>query len=202
MKLIHIVSGAPKYTNVFVIISNSGNAAVIDPADPLVEIDDILSENSAKLTHVLLTHGHYDHVGGVNHLKQKYSPSIYLGSGDVSKYDARLFKMNDDSADFWYEDGQVIKIDEIELKVIATPGHSRGSVCLYEQNEGVLFSGDTVFKQEIGRCDLTGSDYKQMLQSLKKLKDIVKPGAKVLPGHGELSTMEHELLHNPYIKQV
>ncbi len=202
MKLIHVENDTSYSTNTFILISNSGNAAVIDPSVPMSEINDILSANNAKLTHIMLTHGHYDHVGGVNYLKEKHNAAIYLGEGDVSKYDARLFKINEGDADFTFKDGDVIAIDEILINVIATPGHSRGSVCLYEENEGILFSGDTVFKQEIGRCDLTGSDYSAMLKSLKKLKEKVTPSAQVLPGHGEFSTMQHELMHNPYLKQA
>ncbi len=195
----HITASAPLYTNTFLIITKNNKAAIIDPAANIQEYETLMNAKNAKLTHILLTHGHYDHVTSAKELSEKYSAPIYLGEGDCSEN--RLFPLSAKDG-IPYTDGEIIEIDEdFKLKVIATPGHSRGGVCLVCEEDSIMFSGDTLFANDIGRCDLEGSSFAVMLQSLKKLNKMVKDDVKVMPGHGEFSNFGFEKNNNEYFKQ-
>ncbi len=202
MKLYHLIGEMPLCTNTFLLIADNANAAVIDPACNLKTYTDILSENGATLTHILLTHGHYDHVTSAKQLKDVYGAKIYMGSTDTKTDEGYIFPLEKKDCDFDYEDGQFIDIGDISIKVFRTPGHSNGSVCLYIEEENLLFTGDTIFKHEIGRCDLKDGDFSKMLQSLKKIKDNIKGDPKIFPGHEDFSSLQDELINNPYFKQI
>ncbi len=202
MEFFYIENKVPFSTNTFLLVSSKGNAAVIDPACSAQTYNDILTKKGAKLTHILLTHGHYDHTTSVVQLKKQHGAGVYLGNKDIKEGAEHLFNLTRQDYDFEYVDGQIIEIDDIKIKVITTPGHSNGSVCLYIEDEELLFTGDTLFKLEIGRCDFKGSDYSKMLKSLKKLKDEISKNPKVLPGHDEFSTLQFEISNNPYFKKI
>ena len=198
MKIIHMNGPAPLSTNTFVALDENGAAAVIDPAAAPEEYVRVLDENGARLTHILLTHGHHDHVGAVRALREKYGARVYLGAGD--RAGNTLFPLTDADCDAAYTDGETISVGDMDFHVIATPGHTKGGVCL--QCGDVLFSGDTLFAGEIGRCDLPGGSYPTMLKSLAHLKACVAGNPQVLPGHEEFSDMDAEKAHNPYLSQV
>ena len=178
MKAFHLVGPAPFYTNSFLLISDAGNAVVIDPAAEVQEYDKILKEHGGRLSLILCTHGHYDHVDcrGTQLLPLKGSDS-------------------------GYEEGAVIPLDELSFTVWHTPGHTEGSVVLLCEN--YLFVGDTVFQGSIGRTDLEGGDSRKMDESLRKFAALPVPAeAQVLPGHGDFSTFGQEAATNFYIKNA
>ncbi|MBD3207948.1 MAG: MBL fold metallo-hydrolase [Candidatus Nealsonbacteria bacterium] len=156
-------------TNCYLILSN-GESAIIDPgAQPgliLREIED------AKTEYIILTHAHFDHTGGVGVLKRKLKSEVLAHEKEVVdfKVDRRL-KEND-----------VIKIGEESLRVVHTPGHTPGSICL--SGDDFMLTGDTLFYQGFGRTDLQGGSMEQLKSSLKKLDKLLIPGMKVYPGHG------------------
>ncbi len=190
MKMIHIVDDPPLHTNCFLLLGNAGHAAVIDPAAPEEEFVKALEENGAILSHILLTHGHHDHIGSVKPLQEKYGAKLLMHEADAKK-----FWMTPDET---YTDFGEIAVDDMKFTVLFTPGHTPGSVCLL--CNGWLFSGDTLFCEDIGRTDFPGGSAQQMRESLKKLADNVADDVEVLPGHEEFSTMAHERAHNPYLK--
>ncbi len=196
MEYFHIMAKTPLQTNTFLLITKNKKAAVIDPDADISEYDRLLRIKKVQLTHIFLTHGHHDHVSSAKALSEKYNVSIFLGEGDSMSN--RLFPLK--STDVVnYNDCEDIAVDEdCIVKTIATPGHSKGGVCLYIEKENLLFSGDTLFANDIGRCDLEGSDYKTMLQSLKKLCNIVGDNVKVMPGHGEFTYFGYEKQTNEY----
>lgn len=194
MKLFHIPAPPPFYTNTFLVLDEQGAAAVIDPAAQPQEYTRLLQEYNAKLTHIFHTHGHYDHVDAAEALRTETGAEIYLARED--RVGGRLFPLT--SADHDYTDGETISVGALSFQVMRTPGHSQGSVCLL--CEDVLFSGDTLFAGEIGRCDLQGGDFATMQRSLKKLCDAVPFDAQVLPGHDAFSTMDAEKASNPYLQ--
>ncbi len=202
MKIIHIEGMMPLCTNSFLLIGENGNTALIDPACTPQAYAEVLKANGAKLTHILLTHGHYDHAVCLAELKNEHGAKIYMSCSDAPLDADQLFPVKKADCDHDFADEEVIEIDDFTLKIIKTPGHSAGSVCLYLKEENVLFTGDTVFKHEIGRCDLPSGNFDVMLKSLKKLQNIFDTNPKVLPGHGEFSTLDDEILHNPYFKQI
>lgn len=194
MNLIHITAPAPLFTNTFLILTQAGHAVAIDPAaDPEVYLGRLEREN-VRLTHILLTHGHYDHVGAVETLQQKTGAEVYVQPEDTGR--PPMFPLP--HLGKTYPDDGILKIDELEFRVWHTPGHTPGSVCLY--CDGVLFSGDTLFAGSCGRVDLPGGSAGDMRRSLAMLAQLPLPGdTKVMPGHEYFSTLGEERRHNPYL---
>ena len=197
MKAFHLVGPAPFYTNSFLLISDAGNAVVIDPAAEVQEYDKILKEHGGKLSLILCTHGHYDHVGSAGVLSREWGAKLYCEPADCRGTQLLPLK----GSDRGYEEGEVIPLDELSFTVWHTPGHTEGSVVLLCGEH--LFCGDTLFAGSIGRTDLEGGSSAQMADSLRKLAQLPIPReTQVLPGHGEFSTFGAELDNNYYIRSA
>ena len=197
MKIFHIQASMPLCTNTFLLIGEQGHAVVIDPNAPAQRYLELLQQQNAQLVAVLLTHGHYDHMGAVAQLREKTGASLMMSQLAASPHmDERLFPPVHDVT--CYTDGEKFCIDDMEFQVIATPGHTSGSVCLL--CGGNLFSGDTLFCGEIGRTDLETGSMVQMNASLRKLAALgLDDDTRVLPGHGPFSTMGKEKEANYYL---
>ncbi|MDR1354143.1 MAG: MBL fold metallo-hydrolase [Oscillospiraceae bacterium] len=180
----------------YLLISNSGHAAIIDPgADPQLIIQRL---ESSTPTMILLTHGHYDHIGAVDALKARYEGiKVYIGAQDadfLADPQKNMSRKNNlivscAAADVLLEDGDSIDFDGSDIKVITTPGHTMGSVCYLVAD--CLFSGDTLFNGATGRTDLYGGDSVKLQESLQKLKKLNKDTV-VYPGHGLKTTLKNE----------
>ena len=195
MKIYHIHAAPPLYTNTFLLVGENGLAAAVDPAAKAEEYLRLLEQDGARLTHILLTHGHHDHVGAVEQLREKTGAKVWLNPQDADG--SRLFPFT--SPDNAYTDGEDIRVDtDLVFLVIATPGHSAGSVCLL--CGGLLFAGDTLFAGDVGRTDLPGGSRSMQKKSLEKLCAAVTENVQVLPGHEEFSTMDAERAHNRYLQ--
>lgn len=194
MQAFHLVGPAPLFTNTFLLIGDAGHAVAIDPAAAPERYLQLLEQHGAQLTEILLTHGHYDHVGAVEALRAKTGARVHLAAEDRSG--SQLFPLTEADAD--YSEGEVIGVDDMHFTVLRTPGHSSGSVCLLCGD--LLFSGDTLFAGDIGRTDLEGSSDADMRSSLKKLCAAVTENVQVLPGHDRFSEMDAEKRDNPYLK--
>lgn len=195
MKVLHIPGAAPLYTNTFLVISEAGSAVVIDAAADATVYEHVLEENHATLKHILLTHGHYDHVGGAEQLARDTGADIYLDVSDV-KGDSLFPLCGHYTA---YTDGGELKMDELVFRTWHTPGHTEGSWCIW--CGGILFSGDTLFAGSCGRVDMPGGSARKMQASLSKLADLPLPDeTQVCPGHESFSTLGAERRHNPYMR--
>lgn len=196
MKAFHIVGPAPLCTNTFLLVTDVGHAVAIDPAADASLYEQALEQTGAKLTHILCTHGHYDHVGAVKQLKEKWGCKVYLDPADA-KGNSSLPMTESDSG---YVDGGEIKVDELTFKTWHTPGHTPGSWVILCGD--MFFTGDTLFHGSIGRTDLPGGSMMQMEESLQKLLELPVPDkARVLPGHEAFSTMADEKRHNYYLRE-
>lgn len=196
MKAFHIVGPAPLCTNTFLLVTDAGHAVAIDPAADASLYEQALEQTGAKLTHILCTHGHYDHVGTVKQLKEKWGCKVYLDPADA-KGNSSLPMTESDSG---YVDGGEIKVDELTFKTWHTPGHTPGSWVILCGD--MFFTGDTLFHGSIGRTDLPGGSMMQMEESLQKLLELPVPDkARVLPGHEAFSTMADEKRHNYYLRE-
>lgn len=196
-------------TNCYMLSSQSGLAVLIDPGSQPEKIAGILDSRELTLTAILLTHGHWDHTGAVKGLLGIYpKANCYVGRHDKellcdkAKFEAigRTLDWEDYHLPNAKElkDGESLELDELVITVIETPGHSLGSVCYLCGD--VIFSGDTLFYENIGRCDFYGGDFDSIKKSLAKLANL--PGDyTVYPGHGEPTTLNHERAHNPYISR-
>lgn len=181
-------------------IKDSNQLCLIDPGEGE---DYFLKEvKEENITHILLTHGHYDHTGAVKKLKEMHPEAkVYIHQGDAVKNPSSpLFPLAGEVEDLnLLQDGQVIPFGSLEIKVIATPGHSKGSVCFQVENH--LFTGDTLFAGSMGRVDLEGGDYNIIMKSLLSLSKMDKT-LQVHPGHENSSTLERELKSNPYMQEA
>ena len=196
MKAFHIVGPAPLCTNTFLLVTDAGHAVAIDPAADASLYEQALEQTGAKLTHILCTHGHYDHVGAVKQLREKWGCKVYLDPADA-KGNSSLPMTESDSG---YLDGGEIKVDELTFKTWHTPGHTPGSWVILCGD--MFFTGDTLFHGSIGRTDLPGGSMMQMEESLQKLLELPVPDkARVLPGHEAFSTMADEKRHNYYLRE-
>ena len=197
MQAFHIPADAPLDTNTFLLISDAGHAVVLDPAADAQTYDKILKENHARLTTILCTHGHYDHVGSAEALRTEWNAKLYCEAADLAG--DRMYPLS--AADCGYAEDGTVTVDELVFTAWHTPGHTPGSVVLLCGE--YLFCGDTLFAGSIGRTDLEGGSSVQMAESLRKLAKLPIPReTQVLPGHGEFSTFGDELDNNYYIRSA
>jgi len=170
MQIKQIVVGE-LFTNCYILISGN-KAIVIDPGFDLEKIEREI--DGKKLVYIILTHYHFDHVTFASKLREKTGAKIL-----IHKKEKDFIEFE---PDIFLKDGDTIELDDAKLKVIHTPGHTPGSICLLGEN--FIFTGDTLFKEGFGRTDLPGGSETDLIESLKKLKNIIKKGMKIYPGHG------------------
>lgn len=188
--------------NCYFLISDQKSTALIDPGAEDSRIIEKIDLLELKPKMILLTHGHFDHVGGMYELKRKYKIPVYLHQDDaemlvspeknLSKTFYAPFELIEDA--HLLKDGDCLQLDEIEIRLIHTPGHSKGS-CTYLVQDN-LFTGDTLFRGSMGRYDFYGGDYHQLKASLQKLSEL-EGDYTIYPGHNEITTMEVERKTNP-----
>lgn len=198
MKLLHLTGPAPYFTNSFLLVSG-GEAAIIDPAPDAARFAPLLEKENARLTHILLTHGHFDHVYGLDSVRAAWPAArLCLFRADAVGTEDRPVKESPEI--LWLTDGQTLTVGQAELTVLHTPGHTPGSCCWL--CEGVLVSGDTLFAGSAGRTDLPGGDWETLMRSLRRLADdpALPDTLRVLPGHGAFTTLGLERAQNPYMK--
>ncbi len=187
------------------LLSTDKAAVVIDPGFPRQEITDFLNNNSQKERLILLTHAHFDHIGMAEELRRNTDTKIAIGVGDsASLLDldanlARKFRIRFEpfSADITFKDGDEFSVGDIDFKVFETPGHTKGSVCYFTEDK--LFSGDTLFFENIGRTDFEGGSFEEIEKSIKRLYTL-GDNIEVYPGHGDKTTISHEKINNPYVR--
>ena len=176
-------------------------AAIIDPGDDAERILAIVKEDGVEVEYILLTHGHYDHTTAVPELhKALPNAKIYIHAADAHGAGSKLFPLAGQvDGLLTYDEGDTLTLGTLTIQVLHTPGHSRGSVCLLVGD--TLFSGDTLFCRSMGRTDLEGGDYAQMMASLKRLGKL-EGNLKVLPGHEWASTLDLEREYNYFLKEA
>jgi glyoxylase-like metal-dependent hydrolase (beta-lactamase superfamily II) len=181
-------------------------AAVIDPAGDFEEIKSYIETNGLRIKYIIITHGHGDHIGALSELKNYSGAAVCIHEGDSEMLtDCRKnlsaemgYGTVEVSADRFLEDGDILELGNTKLNVIHTPGHSRGGICIY--CDGTLFSGDTLFACSIGRTDLDGGSYDDIIDSIKKKLLILPEDTKVYPGHGPSTTILIEKKRNPFLQ--
>jgi hydroxyacylglutathione hydrolase len=186
----------------------TGEAAFIDAGDDNPQRwKELSAELGLTVRHILLTHAHVDHVAGLAATKEAFpDASIHLHPDDwlilkSSPQQGMAFGFSIDrppAADEELSDGQIVCVGSLELQALHTPGHAPGHVCFHESNHGLLFSGDLLFKNSIGRTDFPGCDAAAMQRSLRRILSL-PPELHVFPGHMEQTTLADEAANNPFL---
>lgn len=212
MKINHYVVGMVQ-TNCYIVINDENKECfIIDPGAAGIQLAEIIKQDNLKPVAILLTHGHFDHAGGAADLAKEFDIKIYVHEaeedtlhdpqknvswmvGEKESYDADVF-LNDE---------EIITLAGFEIKVLHTPGHTEGGCCYYISEEDVVFTGDTLFAQSVGRTDFPGGSMSQIVRSIReKLMTLNKAGnletdIMVYPGHNDPTTIETERMENPYL---
>lgn len=206
MKILRIPAGIYA-ANCYIIFSQDSKAGIIvDPGGDTDDLIKVINDNNIELKYIVLTHGHGDHIGGVAELKSKFNIPLLIHEAD-----SELLKDGNKNLsnimgvgsvelipDKTIKDGDEILFGELKAIVLHTPGHTKGGICLKINDQ--LISGDTLFKGSIGRTDLLGGSYEELIDSIKN-KLLILPGETiVLPGHGQPSTIKVEKASNPFLK--
>ncbi len=186
-------------------VDNSERCLIIDPGGEAYKLIKFIKNNCLEPATIILTHGHLDHCGAAKELKSLYKIPIMIHKNDKDLLISPLYMELSNllsipqppKADLLLKDDEIIKEGGIELKVIHTPGHTQGSICL-KSSENLLFTGDTLFNGSVGRSDLQESDPYKLKISLNILKQF-PPDTIILPGHGESSTIKQEIELNPFL---
>jgi hydroxyacylglutathione hydrolase len=203
-----IVVGALAVNCYIVGSTTTHEAAVIDPGDDAAKIMALLEKKGLKLKYIILTHAHFDHAGAAKTLQHKTHAKVLVDEKDAellknTAAQAAIFNMTAPPPpvpDKFVKEGDVIDVGGIKMKVIETPGHTRGGISLYVEKEHVVFTGDTLFWGSIGRTDLPGGDYNTIIHSIKKKLGSLPDDTRVLSGHGDETTIGFEKQQNPFFE--
>jgi glyoxylase-like metal-dependent hydrolase (beta-lactamase superfamily II) len=195
--------------NCYIVQNSSNDGLIVDPGENYDEISEYINKNNINVLAIINTHAHYDHIGAVSILKDTLEIPFYLHSKDSrllksANLYSTLFdgeqKITVPSIDHFLDDcNQPLIFKDIEVTVIETPGHTKGSVCF--QIDNYLFTGDTIFEKEIGRVDLPGGDKEDLKNSLKKLSKL-PASLRLYPGHGNPTTMQRVLDNNQKLREL
>lgn len=192
--------------NCYIIETENKNAAAVDTGSDFAKIKSVLDEHGLTLRKILLTHGHYDHIGAVQEAAGVYGAEVFIHEEDAPMLTSRTKSLadaigygefNEVSVFKTVKDGDIITLDELSFEVLHTPGHTRGGVCYKCGN--ALFTGDTLFKLSMGRTDFPGGNMGEMFNSLQRLAAL-EGDYDVYPGHNETSTLSFERKNNAYLK--
>lgn len=194
-------------SNTYILSNNQFECVIIDLGSTSEKILNYLSENNLNLKAILLTHGHFDHIRGIDKIKKIYPKTpIYIHFNDFDllkdpKLNCSLLNNENISLNFDvnFTKDKLNFGEKLEFEVIETPYHTMGSVCYYYKEENLLFTGDSLFRRSIGRYDLVTSNPQLVQSSLNKFKTM-DPNIKIYPGHGEMTTLKEEFKNNIYLR--
>ena len=195
------------YANTYVLCDENNDTVVIDPGKEYPGIVNFIKKNSLNLKAILVTHGHFDHIRGINTILKEYDVPVYIGFEEEEKLTDTF---TNGSAFFGSEvivdvksktlaDNDVLKLLSEDIKVITTPYHTSGSVCFYLKDSGLLFTGDFIIPHSVGRSDLPTAMPKELRNSMAKILAL-PDNTKIYGGHGPFSTLEMEKRVNPFVK--
>lgn len=194
-------------TNCYLVSSETTKECfLVDPGVFRQEIVEYIRTRGYKVQAILLTHGHFDHIMGIDGFLKEFPVPVY-----AQEEEKRLLENAEENVSLmcgkgytftkavYVKDGQVLEIAGMKIRVIHTPGHTIGGCCYYLEKEQVLFSGDTLFQESVGRADLPTGSASQLVRSVKEKLLVLPENVKVYPGHEEMTTIETERKYNPFV---
>lgn len=204
MKIVKLVTGLLSVNTYLLINEDTNECVIIDSAENYDAVKSKITELGVKAKYLLYTHAHFDHIGNA-HLLQKDGLKAYISEVDAKKLDTDehlgfmyRHRFTSFTPDAVFSDGDVLNLCDINIRVVLTPGHTTGSVCFIVDDN--LFTGDTLFKDTVGRTDFPSGDVEALRKSVKKLYAL-KGDYKVFSGHGEDTTLSRERIYNMFIRQ-
>lgn len=207
MRITNLPSGALQANTYLAVDEKTNEGFIVDPGGYNKVLTKEVRDNDVNIRYIILTHGHSDHICGVNEHKAEFPDAKIVAYKDE---EAMLENPNlnqspgfgvpySTKADILVSDGDELKVGDVTLKFIHTPGHTEGGMCIYVKEAKALFSGDTLFRQSIGRTDFPGGSYKEIMDSIRKKLFLLPDDTNVFPGHMGTTSIGFEKENNPFV---
>lgn len=207
MRITNLPSGALQANTYLAVDEKTNEGFIVDPGGYNKVLTKEVRDNDVNIKYIILTHGHSDHICGVNEHKAEFPDAKIVAYKDE---EAMLENPNlnqspgfgvpySTKADILVSDGDELKVGDVTLKFIHTPGHTEGGMCIYVEEAKALFSGDTLFRQSIGRTDFPGGSYKEIMDSIRKKLFLLPDDTNVFPGHMGMTSIGFEKENNPFV---
>jgi len=207
MRITNLPSGALQANTYLAVDEKTNEGFIVDPGGYNKVLTKEVRDNDVNIKYIILTHGHSDHICGVNEHKAEFPDAKIVAYKDE---EAMLENPNlnqspgfgvsySTKADILVSDGDELKVGDVTLKFIHTPGHTEGGMCIYVKEAKALFSGDTLFRQSIGRTDFPGGSYKEIMDSIRKKLFLLPDDTNVFPGHMGTTSIGFEKENNPFV---
>ncbi len=215
IKIGRMVLGVCQTNCYFIYREGSEETIVVDPADQGNKIYDTLRKNGFRVAGILLTHGHFDHIWGLDGLRDAVNAAaeaegrepvkVYACEAERELLKSARLNVSEQAgracatfADVYVKDGEEYTLAGMEFRVIATPGHTAGGACYYFAEAGILISGDTLFEESVGRTDFPTGSMGTLVRSIREKLFVLPEDTRVYPGHGDSTVIGHEKEHNPF----
>lgn len=211
MITVHQFTFGPFQENTYVLFDETNDCVIIDPgfyhSGERMQFVDFIENRKLNPVRLLNTHCHIDHVFGNKFISENYKLGLEINENDLKILQsllqvARMYGLNAEKSpdpSGFLNEGDTVKFGNSILRILFTPGHSRGSVCFVSQSQEFVICGDVLFRESIGRTDLPGGDFNTLITSIKTKLFVLEDDYKVYPGHGPATSIGHEKKHNPFL---
>ncbi len=199
----------PLQTNCYIVYDENQSCLIVDPGDNPKKLVSMIEQLELKPEAIVLTHAHFDHIGAVDSIRDKYGIQVYIHEKekdwltDAALNGSKYFMLNEPvrarAADHLIKDEGEMAIGNFRFEVFETPGHSPGSISMYFPDDNFVLAGDALFNGSIGRTDLPGGNHNQLIRSIHDRLLVLPEDTEVLPGHGPSTTIGHEMDSNPFL---
>lgn len=195
-------------TNCYVLSNEkNGECIIIDPADRPDAISNLIEKRNVTPVGILLTHGHFDHIGAVKDLRKQYNVKVYASVEETDVLDSPYNNLSESygmnlkiKADVTLKDQEEFELAGYKIRAIHTPGHTKGGMCYYIENESIMFTGDTLFYESVGRSDFPTGSMSDLIREIKNKLFILPDETRCYPGHGQETSIMHEKVYNPFVQ--